>query len=134
MTTATVDPANTSNQLALERSRMASERTLMAWIRTSLSLISFGFTIYKFFEYLRQSPAAREGWNISAPANIGRTMVLLGVVLLVPACIQHLQMVRRLRRSSNVRFPISLALIAAGVLSFIGLGAILNLFFRVGPF
>jgi uncharacterized membrane protein YidH (DUF202 family) len=26
----------------------------MAWVRTASSLISFGFTIYKAFEYLRQ--------------------------------------------------------------------------------
>lgn len=30
--------------LALERTVMAASRSLMAWIRTSLSLISFGFT------------------------------------------------------------------------------------------
>jgi hypothetical protein len=32
--------------LALDRTRMASERTLMAWVRTALSMISFGFTIW----------------------------------------------------------------------------------------
>ena len=49
----------------------------MAWIRTSLSMISFGFTIYKFFQYLRESGevVARGGaaatwgspWSPSAP-------------------------------------------------------------------
>ena len=38
-----------NNQLALDRTRLAYERTLMAWVRTATSLISFGFTIYKFF-------------------------------------------------------------------------------------
>jgi len=28
--------------LALDRTRMAAERTLMAWVRTALSMISFG--------------------------------------------------------------------------------------------
>ena len=28
---------------------VALDRTLMAWVRTATSLISFGFTIYKFF-------------------------------------------------------------------------------------
>jgi uncharacterized membrane protein YidH (DUF202 family) len=41
--------------LALDRTHMAYERTLMAWIRTAASLISFGFTVYKFFEYLGES-------------------------------------------------------------------------------
>ena len=39
---------NTSTELARERSREAADRTIMAWIRTSLSLISFGFGIGKF--------------------------------------------------------------------------------------
>ena len=41
-----------STRLALERTRLANERTLMAWIRTCTSLIAFGFTIFKFFQYL----------------------------------------------------------------------------------
>jgi uncharacterized membrane protein YidH (DUF202 family) len=50
-TTAAADPPTA---LALERTRLAHERTLMAWVRTATSLISFGFTIYKAFEYLLQ--------------------------------------------------------------------------------
>jgi Domain of unknown function (DUF202) len=38
-------------RLAVERTRLAYERTLMAWVRTATALISFGFTIYKFFEF-----------------------------------------------------------------------------------
>ena len=33
----------TSEVLALDRTRLAAERTLMAWLRTALSMISFGF-------------------------------------------------------------------------------------------
>ena len=51
--------ADISTRLAHERTdaattriRMAAERTLMAWIRTSLSMISFGSTIFKFLEYV----------------------------------------------------------------------------------
>jgi hypothetical protein len=48
-----------ATKLAVERPRLACERTLMAWIRTAASLISFGFTIYKFFDYLKDSNQAR---------------------------------------------------------------------------
>ena len=54
--------AKTANELAMDRTDLAVERTvmgagrtLMAWIRTALSMISFGFTIYKFLQ------AAAEG-------------------------------------------------------------------------
>ncbi len=41
---------NASTKLAIARTRLSYERTLMAWVRTAISLISFGFTIYKFFQ------------------------------------------------------------------------------------
>ena len=34
------------------RTRLSIERTLMSWVRTSVSLIGFGFTIVQFFERL----------------------------------------------------------------------------------
>jgi uncharacterized membrane protein YidH (DUF202 family) len=50
---------DSGTRLAVERTRLAYERTLMAWVRTVASLISFGFTIYKFFELeLRGGPSA----------------------------------------------------------------------------
>src|SRR5882757_2706696 len=44
---------NTATELTKERNRLAADRTLMAWIRTSLSLIGFGFGIGKVYEYLK---------------------------------------------------------------------------------
>ena len=44
-------PPDVATRLAADRTWLADERTLMAWIRTATSLISFGFTIYKFFEF-----------------------------------------------------------------------------------
>lgn len=119
-------------ELAFERSRLASERTLMAWIRTSLSMISFGFTIYKFFQYLGESTGGmgpRHG-----PLNLGRVMVVLGVLLLVPAILQHWQFLRQLSERGHRRFPPSLALVTAGLIQLLGIGALLSLFLRLGPF
>ena len=45
-----------SSQLALERVRASYEQTLMSWIRTATSLITFGFSIYKFFQI--EAPSA----------------------------------------------------------------------------
>jgi putative membrane protein len=123
--------ADVNTDLAFERSRLASERTLMAWIRTSLSMISFGFTIFKFFQYLAEST---EGTLRQGPLNLGRVMVVLGVLLLVPAIVQHWQFLRALRARANRKFPRSLALVTAGVIQLIGIVALLSLFLRLGPF
>ncbi len=39
-----------ATRLAVDRTRLAFERTMMAWVRTATSLITFGFTVYKFFQ------------------------------------------------------------------------------------
>ena len=41
--------------MSFQRTRMSADRTLMSVIRTSLSLIGFGFTIFQFFEKLREA-------------------------------------------------------------------------------
>ena len=125
-------PLDTGTDLAFERSRLASERTLMAWIRTSLSMISFGFTIYKFFQYLGESTGSLELRH--GPLNLGRVMVMLGVLLLVPAIVQHWQFLRGLSERAHRKFPPSLALITAGLIQLIGIVALLSLFLRLGPF
>jgi uncharacterized membrane protein YidH (DUF202 family) len=49
VSTTTFKPEAT--ELAVERTWLAYERTLMAWVRTATSMISFGFSIYKFFQF-----------------------------------------------------------------------------------
>jgi putative membrane protein len=127
-------PLDSRTDLAIERSRLASERTLMAWIRTSLSMISFGFTIYKFFQYLSEAPAVAGSWRPHGAFNLGRTMVVLGVLLLAPAVVQHWLFLRSLGRRANRKLPLSWALIAAGLIELIGIGVLLNVFLRLGPF
>ena len=98
--------------LAFDRTLAAYDRTILSWVRTATSLITFGFSIYKFFEYFGESTGGvglRHG-----PLNLGRVMVVLGVLLLVPAIVQHWQFLRRLSERADRRFPPSLALVTAG--------------------
>src|SRR5678816_4635012 len=64
------------------------ERMLISWVRTSLSLISFGFTIYKFFQYLVQSKAA-EAEAQRGPRNLGMSLVAVGTLVLLAATFQY---------------------------------------------
>ncbi len=133
MSTPSQREAMNTTDLAVERSRMASERTLMAWIRTSLSMISFGFTIYKFFQYMKDSNTAIT-LERTGPLNMGTALVILGTVLLVPATWQHWIFLRHLKAQAKEKFPVSLALFVSGLIAMLGLAALANLIFKLGPF
>ena len=67
--------------LAMERTFLAFERSLMAWLRTSLSLIGFGFTLAKFFEYLaaqRGGPIVGRFGRTWASDTMGLAMITIG--------------------------------------------------------
>jgi putative membrane protein len=124
-----VPVANLPDQtkLSVDRTRLSHDRTLMSWVRTSTSLISFGFSIYKFFQYLRDSggPAAR-GAAIG-PRGLALILIGIGVGSLVVATIEHRRDIRALREQYGVLVPRSLATVTAGLIA--GLG--LFLFFAV---
>ena len=79
----------TSTRLAYERTYLAHERTLMGWVRTAISLISFGFTIAKVFEYLREKHGERA--TLLGPRAIGIIMIATGLVALALATMQYRQ-------------------------------------------
>jgi putative membrane protein len=106
---------------AVSRTRLASERTLMAALRTSLSLISFGFTIYKFFDALRKSMGEEGPIRPQGPRRLGLTLVSLGVFVLIAFASQHWLFLRRLQRETRTKFPVSVSLIASGLLALTGI-------------
>ncbi|UVF21618.1 DUF202 domain-containing protein [Microvirga terrae] len=114
----------------------------MSVIRTSLSLISFGFTIYQVFEKLREAGTIA---HAAAPRNFGVALVLLGIAMLVTGIVYHVQFMVGLRQERKVmteyglihgesHFPVSLTLITAIVLLIIGVAAVISMLFQVGPF
>lgn len=114
----------------------------MSVIRTSLSLISFGFTIFQFFRHLQDQKllgAAR------APRNFGITLVWLGIAMIAVGILFHIQFMLGLRRQRNdmkreglihgeSSFPGSYTLAVAFLVLLLGLGVIADLTFRIGPF
>jgi putative membrane protein len=113
------------------RNRLAADRTLMAWIRTALSMITFGFTIYKFLEYVREREGT--GIRVEGPRNLGLSLILLGTGGLVAASIQHWKLLRVLD-ADKTKHMWSLTLTIASIISLIGLFALLSVLLRAGPF
>jgi putative membrane protein len=71
------------------RTRLAIERTIIAWVRTSVALIGFGFTIVQFFERLggfEGVGAAR--WPL-APRYVGLALIGAGVLALLISTWQY---------------------------------------------
>ena len=66
---------NLTNELAKQRNRGAAERTLMAWIRTCLSLISFGFGLDKIVSAIRTQD------GVVGHAGLGVRLVSMAFVL-----------------------------------------------------
>jgi putative membrane protein len=74
--------------MAAARTLMAADRTLMAWVRTSLSLQSFGFTIYKVLQAFQQEGGAlpRE----QTPRNVGLFLTAMGTIAMVMGTVEYL--------------------------------------------
>ena len=120
-------PTLSNTDLAFERTMLAYERTLMAWVRTAVSLISFGFTLYKFFEEWRKNEQPVQ--SLFTPRIVGMIMILFGLLGLLFAQIQHYRAVKRLR-IDYPKVQRSLSSILAILILVFGLALFLAALFR----
>ena len=122
----TNDLAADRTELAKYRSRAAADRTLMAWIRTSLSLISFGFGIPTIVR-------AVENINIEHHLNPVRFSVIVGLSFIGTGMFgmfiglkQHRKLLKQIEIDSYVYETsysaeiVGVALLVIGLISFIG--------------
>ena len=121
--------STTSTDLAVDRTRLAHERTLMAWVRTSASLISFGFTIYKFFQYMRENGQPVEDRTFG-PRQFALFLITIGLIALLLATIQHRHDLRVMRKH-YADVPYSLATIVGGLVAILGIVTFAAVIFRV---
>lgn len=117
---------NATTRLAVDRTRLAYERTLMAWVRTAISLISFGFTIYKFFQI--EGNAGRQDRVISA-TEFSVLMIVFGLISLLMATLEHRRDLNALR-AEYPAIPRSLARVLAALISVLGILALIAVLLR----
>lgn len=120
------EPYNLNNELAKERTRAAADRTLMAWIRTSLSLIGFGFGIPTI---IRTLETTRVGAHLN-PHHItnavGLAFISIGMFAMAAALKEHHLMLKRIQSdrftysSTRTTEIVGLALLLVGLVSFLG--------------
>ena len=70
----------TSEHFAWIRTRLALENTLMAWVRTSISLIGFGFAVVEIFNRLAAAPNVASAFRPEMPRYVGLALIGAGVL------------------------------------------------------
>jgi putative membrane protein len=143
MTATTIKPINDPGTelarrrtgMSFQRTRMSADRTLMSVMRTALSLIGFGFTIFQFFQKMRDADVLQ---RVNAPRNFGLALVIIGIGMLILGIVYHIQFMAGLRKTREEMraeglihgesvFPTSLSLITATLLLLLGIAAVIGM-------
>ena len=119
---------NVSTELARERSRQAADRTLMAWVRTSLSLIGFGFGIARFRDILVEAGLVRRPLeHLNITLIVGLSFIALGVLGLLAATMQHWRILQHIKQDDfqytgfrPLVFIMAILLMLIGLFAFVG--------------
>jgi putative membrane protein len=112
---------NTATLLAIERTRVAYERTMMAWVRTGTSLITFGFTVYKFFQF--DAAVKLSSGMLIGPREFAIGLILVGLLSLVLGTVEHARDLRALR-AQHPQLPGSLSRWVAVTMVLLGVVAL----------
>ncbi|MBF2085036.1 DUF202 domain-containing protein [Thermoleptolyngbya sp. C42_A2020_037] len=121
-------PRNLTNELAKERNRAAAERTLLAWIRTSLSLIGFGFGIDQIVTAIQRTRRLDDLETMYLARITGLAFIAVGLYAMLSATIEHRRELRRIQRDDYLYTPrrsnalaVAIALMVIGIFAFLGI-------------
>jgi putative membrane protein len=111
------------NSIERSREHLANERTFLAWIRTSITLMGFGFIIVRFTLFLKQLSLLFETNKVPTKgysAIIGVVIVAIGVLITILAFIQYKKNYMKLKNnyfvsSSLLSLFITLIVLTGGI-------------------
>lgn len=112
--------------LAIRRTVMGADRTLMAWLRTALSMISFGFTIYKVLEGLKGGDVGMVAQQFE-PRTVGLFLVGLGTLAMVMGTVEYWFAIKGMQPVAAVAIWKRPSFIMALIISFAGLGVFVSI-------
>ncbi len=88
------------------RTAQALDRTTLAWIRTTLTMNSFGLGMIAFFRTLRSENETPATVRLHERAiSVGEALVLLGVFVTIIIAVAHLKNLRRLESAEGPALP-----------------------------
>jgi putative membrane protein len=89
------DPAAEPINLQLMTYKITADYTLMSWTGMTISMISFGFAIYKILQQDRVKGAVLPGGN--TPRNVGLFLIVAGTVGIIMGIVSYVRTLRQLR-------------------------------------
>ena len=106
-----------NDYMALVRTVLAVDRSLMAWVRTALSLIGFGFTIFTFLHSLigKGSVDLQPG----APRNAGLILIGLGTVSLLLGILEYWKAMRHFHKTYGMS-PWRVSMVTSLIVALLG--------------
>jgi putative membrane protein len=122
---------DTNTRLSVERTDLAADRTLMAWIRTAFSMISFGFTIGKFFQYLNEQ--AKRPPQLGGGRMLAVVLITLGLFSLLVGVWEYHRTIARVETLVGGPRPVRPrpVLLIAVLVALVALLAYVGMFFRI---
>jgi putative membrane protein len=92
---------NSSIDIGMLNTILSTDRTLMGWIRTSLSMFSFGFATYKILVEFQTSGSALRSDN--TPRNVGMSLAIFGTLAIILGTIEYIRTLNQVRAFTPVR-------------------------------
>jgi len=100
--------------MAIFRTSLSLDRTTLAWVRTTLTMSSFGLGMIAFFRTIRMQANTPESVRLhEAAIHFGVALVVIGVVASGLVAVSHLSALRKVRAGEMpmaARWPLSITL------------------------